>query len=252
MPSSPPTTTSQTNLDIEANSEPERPSLNLRAPTIRRWVLIVGGIALLIFLPTCTLLRPPAIPPTLIGTVPSLSLELTDNHDIHVWNSKTSTDRFVVVSMAINYWYNQRGNLEINFDLHASDPFSSQAGGGLSPEEQILVTNWAAKELAESPATSTEFAQALLAPDRTYRTVVQSVRLWWWVCVLLGVVMIPTIPMWFRYLRYRPQLRNRSRLARGLCPGCKYDLSGGTIPYAECSECGSVWNPDELLAPVKL
>jgi len=88
MPSPPPNTTYQTNIGIEGKSEHERPSLNLCAPPIRRWVLIVGGIALFIFLPTCTLLRPAAIPPTLRGTVPSLSLELADDHVMSVWNSE--------------------------------------------------------------------------------------------------------------------------------------------------------------------
>ena len=44
-------------------------------------------------------------------------------------------------------------------------------------------------------------------------------------------------------LKLSTYLRRSKRLARGLCPVCRYDLTGSELPATSCPECGSRWEP---------
>ncbi len=224
----------------------ERPRLALAAPPVSRRALVAGAVSFVVFLPLYLLARPASIPPGFAAPVPNATVEITQTGEVRPWVTGESNDRFVTVTASRGFSYDQWGRFEFTLTLHSSDPFSSGANGGLTDEEHQAAQALGAQLIAQDPSIPEAYAQALRAPDLTYRVVRHRVWVWWVACAGLTLVWLAALWPWLRFLSLLKLLRSRRRLRRERCPQCAYDLTGSQPPHTACNECGCVWNPDEL------
>ncbi len=240
-------------LDMPLTDQPphvpepaSRPTVPLTAPPVSRRMLIAGAAAFVVFLPLYLLARPASIPPGFTAAIPDATIEITEAGEVRPWVSGESTHRYVTVVASRGFMYDQWGRFEFTLTLHSNDPLSSGANGGLTDEEHHAAQALGAQLIAHDPSIPEAYAQALRAPDLTYRVVRHRVWVWWVACAVLTLVWLAALWPWLRFISLQKLLRSRRRLRRERCPHCAYDLTGSEPPHTECNECGRVWNPDEL------
>ncbi|MCB1281921.1 MAG: hypothetical protein KDB18_10400 [Salinibacterium sp.] len=227
-------------------SEDERPFIRLAASPVRRRVLLAGAAALVALVGLLVIGRPQPIPARFGSAIPGVVVALREDGRVVDASEARPTDRHIIVQAGRGFFYDSWGRFEFNVMLYASDPLSSQNGGGLTDTELAEVEVAAARAMSELPGLPPEFVTALRSPDLTYRTRSYWMLGWRLVVGGLGLVLVLTAWPWIRFLTLLPMLRRRRRLCFDRCPNCNYDLTGTEPPYDSCTECGSVWYPEEL------